>query len=107
MKYDVLCDAAMVPLAMLRINGSDDLFPDTLVEARHPYQSVNYVNSHDGLTLYDLVFCNRKHNDANGHDNEDGNHENYSWNCDREGDESVPKDVVKLRLQQAKNFRFN
>jgi len=40
---------------MRRIYGSDDFFPDSLAEAYHAYQSVNYVTSHDGFTLYDLV----------------------------------------------------
>lgn len=38
-----------------RIYGSDDLFPDDVIDAYHAYQSVNYVTCHDGFTLRDLV----------------------------------------------------
>ncbi len=74
-------DAAMVPDLMRRIYGSDDLFPDSRDYAYHPFQSVNYINSHDGFTLYDLVSYNQKNNWKNGHNNQDGTDENYSWNC--------------------------
>ncbi len=47
---------------MLRLYGSDDLFPDNPRDARRPYQSVNYVDCHDGFTLYDLVAYNERHN---------------------------------------------
>ncbi len=86
-----------------RVYGSSDLFPDTVYEARRPYQSINYFNSHDGFTLYDLVSYNHKNNWANGEENRDG-HDDYSWNCGYEGDENVPEDVAALRLQQMKNF---
>ena len=33
-----------------RVYGSDDLFPGDAVSARRPYQSLNYVASHDGFT---------------------------------------------------------
>jgi glycogen operon protein len=74
------------------------------MNAYHPYQSVNYVTSHDGFTLYDLVYYNQKRNWQNGHDNTDGPAENYSWNCGWEGDDTAPPEVVKLRKQQIKNF---
>jgi isoamylase len=69
--------------------GSDDLFPDSRAEAYHAYQSVNYVTSHDGFTLYDLVCYNRKHNWKNGNNNQDDTDANYSWNCGQEGDEAL------------------
>ena len=50
----------MVPELMTRIYGSSDLFPDDLHESYRPFQSVNYVTSHDGFTLYDLVSFNQK-----------------------------------------------
>jgi glycogen operon protein len=96
-------DAGMVTSLMCRLYGSDDLFPDDRIHAFHAYQSVNYLNSHDGFTLYDQVSYNERHNEANGHDNLDGANENFSWNCGHEGDDKVPKSVVALRLRQAKN----
>jgi len=97
-------DPCIVPDLMQRIYGSDDLFPDSCTYAYHPYQSVNYINSHDGFTLYDLVAYNQKHNWQNGHDNLDGMDENYSWNCGHEGDEGAPAEVLALRRKQVKNF---
>jgi glycogen operon protein len=97
-------DSAMVPDLMRRIYGSDDLFPDSRPLAYHPYQSVNYVTSHDGFTLYDLVSYDHKHNWKNGHNNTDGMDNNFSWNCGHEGDEGAPSDVRALRRKQVKNF---
>jgi glycogen operon protein len=97
-------DPGMVPALMQRLYGSDDLFPDSRMHAFHPYQSVNYVTAHDGFTLYDLVSYDRKHNEANGHNNRDGPAENFSWNCGWEGEDRVPAQVLELRKRQAKNF---
>jgi glycogen operon protein len=89
---------------MARLYGSEDLFPDDLANAYCPYQSVNYITSHDGFTLYDLVSYNQKRNAANGHNDTDGADENYSWNCGQEGNENLPAEVLRLRKQQIKNF---
>jgi glycogen operon protein len=97
-------DAAMVPDLMRRIYGSDDLFPDSRDHAYHAYQTVNYVTSHDGFTLYDLTSYHRKHNQMNGHNNLDGMDDNFSWNCGHEGDEAAPTDIRALRRKQVKNF---
>ncbi len=100
----VKSDPGIVPDIMRRVYGSDDLFPDTRAEAYHAYQSLNYVTSHDGFTLYDLVAYDRKRNWANGHQNQDGTDDNYSWNCGFEGDGAVPSEVLALRRRQVKNF---
>ena len=97
-------DAGLVPALMRRLYGSDDLFPDDLMHAYRPSQSVNYVTCHDGFTLYDLVSYNRKRNRGNGHDDRDGVFDGCSWNCGWEGDERVPDDVLVLRKRQARNF---
>ena len=97
-------DAGMVPKLMQRLYGSDDLFPDRIEEARRPFYSINYVISHDGFTLYDLVSYNERHNEANGHDNEDGTPDNFSWNCGVEGDDGVTPEIAALRQRQAKNL---
>jgi isoamylase len=89
---------------MQRLYGSDDLFPDTVADAYRPVQSLNFVTSHDGFCLYDLVSYNRKHNEANGHNNQDGTDDNRSWNCGWEGDEGAPAEVLSLRRRQIKNF---
>ena len=89
---------------MSRIYGSSDLFPDDCDNAYHPYQAINYVTSHDGFCLYDLVAYNTKRNFANGQNNNDGTDNNLSWNCGREGDHEVPPEVMRLRTRQIKNF---
>jgi isoamylase len=100
----VRSDSGMVPDLMRRIYGSDDFFPDTRYDAYHAYQSVNYVASHDGFTLYDLVSYNQKRNWTNGNNNQDGTDDNYSWNCGHEGEEGAPAAVLALRRRQVKNF---
>jgi len=97
-------DPGMVPDLMRRLYGSDDLFPDSRSDAYHAFQSVNFINSHDGFTLYDLVAYDHKHNESNGHNNTDGMNSNYSWNCGHEGDEGAPESVLALRRKQVKNF---
>ena len=97
-------DAGMVPDLMRRIYGSDDLFPDSREHSYHAFQSVNYVDCHDGFTLYDLVSYHQKNNWENGHDNQDGMDANYSWNCGHEGVEGTPAEVLALRRKQVKNF---
>ena len=65
-----------------RLSGSADLFEH---DGRKPWASVNFVTSHDGMTLEDLVSYGEKHNDANGENNADGVSENYSANWGAEG----------------------
>ena len=81
---------------MQRIEGSPDIF-DT------PTETVNFLTCHDGFTMYDLVAYDRKHNEANGHDNTDGAGDNRSWNCGFEGDDGVPAEVMALRRRQLRN----
>lgn len=100
----VRADEGTVDGLMSRLYGSDDLFPDAMGDSYHAYQSVNYVTSHDGFNLYDLVSYDHKRNEVNGHANADGAEENRSWNCGWEGDDGVPAGVTALRRRQAKNF---
>jgi glycogen operon protein len=104
MRRFVKGEPGMVPDLMRRIYGSDDLFPDSRRDAYHAYQTVNYIDSHDGFTLYDLVSYNEKRNWKNGNNNQDGTNDNFSWNSGHEGDEGVPPEVLALRRKQVKNF---
>ena len=61
-----------------RLTGSSDLYQHN---GRRPYASINFVTSHDGFCLHDLVSYNDKHNHANKEDNRDGDNHNLSWNC--------------------------
>jgi len=69
---------------------------------REPTDSVNYVVSHDGFTLRDLVSYAERHNEANGEDNRDGHASNHSRNYGVEGDTDDPMIVERRqRLQRA------
>ena len=80
-----------------RLVGSPDLY-----HGRGPGASINFISSHDGFTLHDLVAYNGKHNEANGEDNRDGDDNNLSWNCGAEGPTGDP-DVLDLRTRQLRN----
>ena len=45
----VKSDPSGVTDLMRRLYGSDDLFPDTMIDAYHAFQSVNFVTAHDGF----------------------------------------------------------
>lgn len=49
-----------------------------------------------------MVTYDRKHNEENGEDNQDGTDYNCSWNCGVEG-KSRRKNITGLRLKQMKN----
>jgi glycogen operon protein len=77
--------------------GSSDIFAPS---RRRPLASVNFVTSHDGFTLRDLVSYDDKRNDANGEQNRDGDDHNRSWNSGAEG-ETDDDAVVALRQRRA------
>ncbi len=96
-------DAGLIGELMGRIYGSCDLFPDDRLFAYRPFQSVNYVASHDGFTMADLVSYTTKNNWANGHENTDGPTD-FSCNCGWEGVENASRDVWRMRKQRVKNY---
>ena len=83
-----------------RIRGSADLFQDS---GRQPSASVNFITSHDGFTLTDLVSYEERHNEANGEDNRDGHAHNYSRNYGVEGPTDDPE-ILSVRRQQRLNL---
>ena len=89
-----------LPEFALRLTGSSDLYETS---GRRPVASVNFVTCHDGFTLADLVSYDRKHNEANGEDNQDGTDDNRSWNCGAEGPSGDPA-ISELRARQVRNF---
>lgn len=93
-------DRGTVPLLPNRLLASPDLFSDRPAEVEH---SINFVACHDGFTLNDLVSYARKHNAANGQDNQDGTDENYSTNCGVEGPSDDPA-VERMRTRLVKNM---
>ena len=69
---------------------------------RLPGESVNYIVSHDGFTLRDLVSYDLRRNQANGELNRDGHGHNLSWNCGVEGHTDDPEVLwCRSRLQRA------
>src|SRR5215471_2977844 len=72
-------------------------------QGRRPSASANFVTSHDGFTLNDLVSYNERHNEANGEDNQDGTSENRSWNHGVEGETDDPA-IVDVRRRQVRNM---
>ena len=85
----VKSDPGLVSDLMTRIYGSTDVFPDSAREACKPWQNLNFVSSHDGLTLYDLVAYNSSD----------------SWNCgEHDGDAELAPEALSLRKRQVKNF---
>ncbi len=83
-----------------RFTGSSDLYENS---CRKPFASVNFITAHDGFTLEDLVSYNKKHNEANGEKNRDGEDHNRSWNCGLEGP-TEDGQVLSLRKRQKRNF---
>src|SRR5207245_3809778 len=86
-------DQGQVPELAYRLTGSSDIYEGS---GRRTYASVNFVTSHDGFTLNDLVSYERKHNEANGENNQDGADENYSRNWGVEGPTDNPR-IERIR----------
>ncbi|WP_414473893.1 glycogen debranching protein GlgX [Microvirga sp. M2] len=93
-------DTGMAGAFATRICGSADLYQRA---GETPINSINFVTSHDGFTLNDLVSYGRKHNEANGQGNADGVAENFSANYGTEGPTDDPA-VEAVRLRQIKNM---
>ncbi len=92
-------DAGPIGALATRLAGSSDLYQD---DGRAPYHGINFITSHDGFTLADLVSYNTKHNEANGDNGTGGADDNLSWNCGAEGPTEDPA-VNALRQRQARN----
>ncbi len=92
-------DGGMARNAVNRITGSRDIYNPI---KRGENASVNFINCHDGFTLYDLYAYNEKHNEKNGWNNTDGDNGNNSWNCGIEG-ETDEVTVLELRNRLRKN----
>ncbi len=92
-------DYSMSYTAGQRIKGSPDLYDPA---GRGYNASVNFLNCHDGFTLWDMYSYNEKHNKANGWNNTDGSNDNRSWNCGVEG-ETDQEEILSLRRKLAKN----
>ena len=93
-------DGGMLGAMATRLAGSSDLYQSG---GRQPHCSINFVTSHDGFTMNDLVSFREKHNYENGEDNRDGDNNNHSDNYGVEGP-TDRKLIDDLRLRQIKNM---
>jgi glycogen operon protein len=82
------------------LHGSSDIFE---ASGRTPHASINFITSHDGFTLRDLVTYEKRHNEANGEGNRDGHAHNYSSNHGIEGETRDGK-TNSLRRRQRLNM---
>ena len=64
--------------------------------------AIHTIAGYDGFTLNDLVTYERKHNEENGEENQDGTDYNCSWNCGVEG-KTRKRSIQLLRRKQMKN----
>jgi isoamylase len=83
-----------------RLTGSADIFQPG---GRRPHASINFITSHDGFTLHDLVTYDHKHNDANQEGDRDGTDANHSWNHGVEG-ETEDQGINDLRDRTTRNM---
>ena len=89
-----------LPTFARRLHGSGDIFERN---GRRPFASINFITSHDGFTLRDLVSYEQRHNEANGEHNNDGHRENLSENFGVEG-ETDNASINEARRQQQRNL---
>ena len=84
---------------MQALTGSPRLYQ----RYKSPQASINFITSHDGFSLFDLVSFSQKHNTMNGEENRDGSNHNLSTNFGIEGatDNST---INFLRKKQILNF---
>jgi len=83
----------------MRLCASSDVYQR---RKRPPAKSINYVVSHDGFTLRDVVSYLDRHNDANGEHSQDGQRDNFSVNCGMEGPTEAPTvQALRTRLKRA------
>ena len=80
-------DAGQAPELARRLLGSAERFDHS---RRPATSSVNFITSHDGFTLEDLVSFTVKRNFANGEDNRDGHDDNHADNMGVEGPSDDP-----------------
>lgn len=87
------------------LKGDGGMLPAFLqCQREHPgdHSQINFLASYNTLRLADVVSYERKHNEANGEDNRDGEEINHSWNCGMEGS-TKKKNILALRMKLMKN----
>ncbi|WP_128564229.1 glycogen debranching protein GlgX [Methylobacterium crusticola] len=93
-------DDGQLPRLTQGLTGSREIFAPS---GRGPSASINFITSHDGYTLADVVSYEHKHNEANREDNRDGHGHNVSRNYGVEGPTEDPA-VAGVRARQKRNL---
>lgn len=93
-------DQGMLPKLSKCLHGCAEWFSHN---GRGPQASVNFITSHDGFTLADLVSYHQRHNAANSENNRDGHSHNCSSNCGEEGPSDNPE-IVEARWRRSRNL---
>ncbi|WP_439957677.1 glycogen debranching protein GlgX [Paracoccus albicereus] len=93
-------DAGTPAALAKRLLGSAEVFDH---DGRSASSSVNFVACHDGFTLNDAVSYAGKHNEANGEQNRDGHHANFSDNLGSEGP-TEDAGINAARAQRKRNM---
>lgn len=83
-----------------RVSGSGDIFDR---RSRRPWASLNFLTSHDGFTLADMVAYEERHNEANKEDNRDGHDNNLSRNWGAEGPTEDPA-ILETRARVSRSM---
>ncbi|MBY0299907.1 MAG: glycogen debranching protein GlgX [Methylobacterium sp.] len=93
-------DDGTLPRLTQGLTGSRETFSPS---GRGPGASINFITSHDGYTLADVVAYEHKHNEANGEGNRDGHGHNVSSNYGVEGPTDDPA-ILAVRARQKRNL---
>ncbi len=93
-------DSGTLGALATRLAGSSDLYQHA---GRAPFCSINFITSHDGFTMNDLVSYRDKHNLANGEEGRDGDNNNMSDNYGVEGP-ARKRGVNEVRTRQIRNL---
>ncbi len=104
-KHLAICNDGYMCMLRRFLKGDEGMTYDVSLKFKENSKDagfINYLSTHNSFTLMDSVSYDRKHNEANGENNQDGNNLNYSWNCGIEGP-TRKKKVVELRKQLIKN----
>jgi isoamylase len=86
-------DGGQAPELASRLSGSVDLLA-------RPHRSINYVVSHDGFTLRDLVSHSKKKNRDNGEKGRDGTNQNWSRDWGKLGGRIQKAIIATLALSR-------
>jgi len=104
-KTMAVCNRSFQDTIRCFLKGDENMLQPFLLQLRNnpsEYGVINYLATHNGFRLMDLVSYERKHNEENGENNQDGENYNCSWNCGQEG-QTKKRNILALRSRLIKN----